>query len=146
MNTKKDTRKRKGKGAAALWAIGAVVGLALMIGAGLGLRYLLAGPTGAVEQREIVLGGQYRVQRYDEFFDLRGDIDAKRLRLSVYAASGDLNGREQTQCRGLLASTTELIADYNAAAAAYRTRGQWRDPSLPQQITQVTAEEASACA
>ena len=120
-------------------ALGLVVALA-MIAAGLALRWALASPTGAVEQREIVLGGEYRIQFYDQFHDLHQEIKAKQARLALYG--DDLDQREATGCRGLFADLTETVADYNSASLAYRTRGQWRDPALPQTVPQ---PEVSPC-
>ena len=96
-------------------------------------RWTIAPTRGTVEQREITNRGQYRVQAYEQFYRWYEQREALRLKLEALPQT-DLDRREQTECRGLLAQYADITARYNAAAATELTQGQWQDPELPQRL------------
>ena len=120
----------------ALIAVGAVAVVAALI---IGIYFLVwasAEPRGALDAREqTVADGTYRISNFDRFHDLYSDIEDRRIRLSVIYAEPPTNPRDVTTCQGLLASYHTLVQDYNAASRSWRTRGQWRDPNLPELVT-----------
>ena len=104
-----------------------------------GIYFLVWGtaePRGALDAREqTVADGSYRISNFDRFHDLYSDIEDRRIRLSIIYAEPPTEPRDITACKGLLSSYHTLVQDYNAAARAWTTRGQWRDPDLPDLLT-----------
>jgi len=121
-------------------AIGSVIFLLIMIAiftlmfTGLGARWFLAPFRGAVEEREITNRGQFRIQAYEQFYRWQEDVEAIDLKLTAYPRQLDL--RQTTECRGLLARRADIIARYNAASKAERTQGQWMATGLPEILLQ----------
>ena len=101
---------------------------------GIYIPRLLAGPTGQTEEIVIVNQGAYRIQGYEKFYDLHEELKGVEVRLSSYPDNPV--GRDQTECRGLLARRAALVAEYNASSLAERTTGQWRAADLPELLTQ----------
>ena len=118
-----------------LGVIGIVAVIALSSVGFLGYRWLIAPARGAVEQREIINRGQYRIQAYEQFYRWQEDLDAIEVKLQAYPAQG-LDIRQQTECRGLLAQRANIVARYNAASRAELTQGQWQASELPESIPQ----------
>ena len=116
-----------------------VIGIVALIAAStvgvLAYRWFVAPARGAVEEREIINRGQYRIQAYEQFYRWQEELDAIRVKLNGYPESG-LDRREQTECRGLLARHADIVARYNAASRAERTQGKWQDPELPESLSQ----------
>lgn len=95
----------------------------------------LAGPTGETEEIVAVSRGAYRIQGYEKFYNLFEDIGAIDVKLVAYPEA-PLDDRQATECRGLLAKRANLVSEYNAAAKAERTIGQWRADNLPEELEQ----------
>ena len=93
-----------------------------------------APPLGKTEEITIVNQGAYRIQGYEKFYDLQEELQSVGVRLEGYPESPE--GRDQTECRGLLARRAEIVAAYNAASRAERTTGQWRAADLPELLVQ----------
>ncbi len=112
----------------------AIIGVVAVIASStvgiLAYRWITAPARGAVEQREITNRGQYRIQAYEQFYRWQEQLDAIETKLLAYPPS-DLDIRQQTECRGLLAQRADIVAKYNAASRAERTQAQWQDPDLP---------------
>ncbi len=113
--------------------IGVVAVIALSTVGTLGYRWLIAPARGAVEQREIINRGQFRIQAYEQFYRWSEERAAIESKLALYPESG-LDIRQQTECRGLLAQHANIVAEYNAASRAELTQGQWQAPDLPQTL------------
>ena len=113
--------------------IGVVAVIAFSTVGVLAYRWISAPAQGAVEQREITNRGQYRIQAYEQFYRWQEQLDAIDAKLLAYTESG-LDLRQQTECRGLLAQRSDIVAKYNAASRAERTQAQWQDPDLPQTL------------
>ena len=97
------------------------------------IRWFRAPIEGAVEQREITNRGQYRIQSYEQFYQWHADIGAIEVKLAAYPANLDM--RQRTECVGLVAQRANIVASYNAAAAAEKTKGQWLADDLPEYLT-----------
>ena len=118
-----------------LGIVGVIAVIALSTVGALGYRWLTAQARGAVEQREIINRGQYRIQAYEQFYRWQEEIGAIEAKLQAYPQQG-LDIRQQTECRGLLAQRANIVAKYNAASRAELTQGQWQDPDLPESLPQ----------
>ena len=118
-----------------LGIVGVIAVIALSTVGALGYRWLIAPARGAVEQREIINRGQYRIQAYEQFYRWQEEIGAIEAKLQAYPQQG-LDIRQQTECRGLLAQRANIVAKYNAASRAELTQGQWQDPDLPESLPQ----------
>ena len=122
----------------------AVIGLTAVIAfstAGvLAYRWISAPARGAVEQREITNRGQYRIQAYEQFYRWQEQLDAIETKLLAYSPS-NLDIRQQTECRGLLAQRADIIAKYNAASRAERTQAQWQAPGLPHTLEHTPSQK-----
>lgn len=117
-----------------------IIGLGVIIGGGLGLRAILAEPTGQVEAREQTQSGTNRIAQYERFFDLC---------TSARTAQDQINNLEQEQEGGvsearetqitssitaLRGKRDESVNKYNSLAQRDYTAGQFRDSALPYEI------------
>lgn len=125
------------KKAVILGIIGIFAVIALSTVGTLGYRWLIAPARGAVEQREIINRGQYRIQAYEQFYIWQEDLGGIEAKLQAYPQQG-LDIRQQTECRGLLARRADIVARYNAASRAELTQGQWQAPELPESLPQAS--------
>ena len=120
------------------WIVFGIIGVVALIAVStvgtLAYRWAVAPARGAVEEREIINRGQFRIQAYEQFYRWQEELDAIRVKIDGYPASG-LDRREQTECRGLLARYADIVAKYNAASRAERTQGKWQDPDLPETLS-----------
>lgn len=112
-----------------------VLSLLLTIG-GLGWRYVIAGPKGAVQAREQIKSGSSRIASYNHFFDLCAAVQATEGVLAASyveldTAEGKDRDRVRTNLTGLLAQRARSVAQYNADARKGYTIGQFRDSGLP---------------
>lgn len=92
-----------------LGIVGVIAVIALSTVGTLGYRWLIAPARGAVEQREIINRGQYRIQAYEQFYRWQEEIGAIEAKLQAYPQQG-LDIRQQTECRGLLAQRANIVA------------------------------------
>lgn len=100
----------------------------------LGVRWGIAPFRGAVEEREITNRGQYRIQAYEQFYRWQEEVEGIDVKLGSYPE--ELDRRQATECRGLLARRVNIVAQYNSASRAERTQGQWQAPELPRNLNQ----------
>jgi hypothetical protein len=124
----------------------ALVAIVLVIGGIFGLRWVLAEPSGAIQQREMTVGnGAYRIQAYEQFFTDCGSAKTvqQNLAAAVTAAqqgrdSGvDANRQAQLDANvtGLTAQLNRAVNDYNAHARETDTRAHFLDSTLPFEIS-----------
>lgn len=99
---------------------------------GLGARWFIAPFRGAVEEREIINRGQFRIQAYEQFYRWQEEVEAIDAKLAAYPQQ--LDTRQATECRGLLARRANIVSDYNAASRAETTQGQWMADDLPETL------------
>lgn len=121
-------------------AVLAVLGIVAIIGVGLGGRYVLAPVIGAIEERETVHRGAYRIQAYEQFYRWQEEAAAVDTKLIGYLGRSD--ARSQTECVGLLAVRADIVAKYNAASRQIRTQGEWKPNDLPAVLDQ---KDKSTC-
>lgn len=122
--------------------VSGLVALALLIGGVLGIRYLVAGPEGAVQQREQTIGsGAYRIQAYDAFYDdcaaartTQQNLQAAQQQLDeatkAHADAGRLM-QLQANVTALTATLNGQVNGYNADAHKTDTRAHFRASDLP---------------
>lgn len=89
---------------------------------------------GETEMIELVeADGSFRLVSYDHFFDLCAAVQTKEAEI-VNAEDSDVPNRD-TVLLALRNQRAGLINDYNADARKARTRGQFRDLSLPDRLS-----------
>lgn len=122
--------------------VGRIIGTVLaaivfLTSLGLAWRYVIAGPKGAVQAREQVQSGDYRIAAYDHFFALCSSIQGFEGQLSALhtqlRATTDPAQRDRilASIAGVEGQRFQSIARYNAEARENYTRGQFRDSDLP---------------
>ena len=124
----------------ALISIGIVIALMVVLTvltltgsfSGLGVRYILAPFTGAVEQREITNAGAFRIQAYEQFYNWQEEVEAIDVKISVY--TGELDTRQEAECIGLVARRADIVGRYNSAVRSVLTQGQWIGSGLPNRL------------
>lgn len=131
---------RGGTWRGALW-LAIVVLIVGLIGAGIwAVRVATAEARGAGDEHMIVNDGRNRVNSQEWFAGQYGQIKAADLKLAGAKAALDANlGRPdeafyRTNFTGLQNRCMEMVATYNAETEKV-SRGKWRDPALPFQIT-----------
>lgn len=138
------SRTRTGLSGAGVAVVAAILALALL---GLGLRWVLAEPTGAVEQREQTIGsGDYRIQAYEQFFTECASARTLQQNLTVARTAAGTNYPDENRQAQLDANVIALesqlnqaVNTYNAHAMQADTRAHFLDSNLPFQLT--TTEE-----
>lgn len=120
----------------ALWIIGIIV-LVLAIGAGIwGLRVATAPIKGAGDQEIIVNDGRNRINSQEWFESQYGQILTADRNLDEAAKNLVAHPDDpfyQTNYTGLKNRCVEMVNNYNAEARKV-SRGDWRDPRLPEHI------------
>ena len=129
----------------------AIVGLlvvVLVLGAGfLGIRWLLAEPTGATEAREQTIGsGSYRIAAYDRFYDDCAAAVTTQQSLTTAQAAAAAEGIDPGRQAQLDANVTALtnllnqqVNQYNADTRKEDTRANFLASDLPYELD--TTEE-----
>lgn len=117
-------------------AIGTVLAILLLI---FGIRWVTAGPKGALQAREQIQSGASRITAYNHFFDMCAAVQATEGVLAAsYAelegATGEDRDRVRTNITGLLAQRSRTVAQYNADARKGYTIGQFRASDLPYEL------------
>lgn len=118
--------------------IGLVV-LVLLIGGGLGLRWILAEPSGAVQQREMTVGdGAYRIAAYEEFYQECSSALTVQQNLAAAIKADQAEGVDpmrkaqlDANVTGLTAQLNRAVNDYNAHARETDTRAHFKSSDLP---------------
>lgn len=121
-------------------ALAVGITIAVLVGGGLGLRALLAEPTGQVEAREETQSGANRIAQYDRFYDLCTSAKTAQDQIAnleqerddgVSDARADQISSSITALRG---KRDEAVNKYNSQAAKSYTAGQFRDSDLPYEL------------
>lgn len=118
-----------------------ILGLVAIIAIGaiaLGIRWIFAEPTGAVEQREQTIGdGAYRIQAYEAFYEECASARTLQQNLDNARTQAE-NVDDPTRRAQLDANVTALanqlnaaVNDYNAHARETDTRGHFLASDLP---------------
>ena len=119
----------------------------LTTGAGWAFGWFTADTRGAIDARETILAdGDFRIQAYQQFFDLCAGIEAQEGRADLFAADED-NPLASTNLQAVLAVRIGLVTEYNSLAARSWTEGQFRDEDLPYNIRigWLPGEEGTTC-
>lgn len=140
-----DRETRRGAPRIFLIAVLSVLGVLLLIGAVVGVKYVTAEPRGAADQREkTVANGNYRIASYDAYFDQcravrAADLKADRAAEAVRGAnSPDEKRRAQINLDALLNNRIEMAEAYNANAGKEDTMAMFKADNLPTEITEET--------
>jgi TPR repeat protein len=121
-------------------AVLVVVTIAAIAGIAFGIRWVTAGPKGALEAREQIKSGPSRIAAYNHFFDLCASVQSDEARLDAQrdelaSATGDDVARIHANIAGLMSDRAEAINEYNADAEKGYTIGQFRASKLPFQLS-----------
>jgi hypothetical protein len=119
-----------------------IVVLVLLIAGGLGLRWILAEPSGAVQQREMTVGnGAYRISAYEEFYQECSSALTAQQNLANAISAAHAENVDPTRQAQLDANVTALtnvlnraVNDYNAHARETDTRAHFLSSDLPFEI------------
>lgn len=134
------------------WAVGGVIGLALLYVIGVfafgGAGWVTAPFRGEADKRENTVGsGEFRQTTYEEFFDLcaavqnaEGTIQA--LREERKAASEARTTQIDQSITALMATRIESVNAYNSKAAQEH-RAPFRDKDLPYRLD--AGDERTTC-
>lgn len=103
--------------------------------AGLGWRYVIAGPKGAVGAREQQQSALNRVQKQEQFEQIAADYDGYLVKIQVAvqaekAASGVDKELRQTELIGLRQTCVDAAQQFNAESRKYTSR-VWKSAGLP---------------
>lgn len=106
-----------------------------------GVRWVTAPAKGALDAREQIQSGDFRIQAYNHFFDAcasiqtsEAAIDSTKIQIKDNTDPTDLN-RLQTNLNGQTVARADAVNQYNADARKGYTQGQFRSASLPYQIS-----------
>lgn len=130
-----------------LGIIGLIVVLFVALtGVGMGIRYFMASPQGALDAEVTVQSGGNRLSAYNHFFDLCASIQASEAGLDAQfdaleqATSENQRDRINTNISALKTNRLRSIQQYNADARKY-TVGQFRDSDLPHAIPETVYDQ-----
>lgn len=124
-------------------AAGVVIIVVLALTAGIfGLRWVLADPSGALEQREMTLGdGAYRIAAYEQFYDQCASAQTLQASLVNARTSAEAEGLDANRKAQLDANVAALsnqlihaVNQYNADARKSDTRAHFLASDLPFEI------------
>lgn len=127
--------RRRIVGEGTFW-IGAVIVLAILLTlGGLGWRYVIAGPKGAVGAREQQQSAINRVQKQEQFEQIAADYDGYLVKIEVArdaaaSASGIDKELRQTELVGLQQTCVDAAQQFNAESRKYTSR-VWKSAGLP---------------
>lgn len=125
------------------WSILGIVGVLALIAVTLGVRWLIAPATGAVQQREQTVGnGSYRIAAYEEFYQecasaLTVQQNLENAIKADAAPNVDPVRKAQLDANVTALSNTlnDAVNTYNAHAREADTRAHFLSSDLPFQIT-----------
>jgi hypothetical protein len=120
-----------------------VLALVALIAGGLGLRWILASPTGAVQQREQTIGnGSYRIQAYEAFYEECASAQTVQQNLANAITADMATNVDPMRKAQLDANVTALsnqlsraVNGYNAHAREMDTRAHFLSSDLPYELT-----------
>lgn len=117
-----------------------ILGLAVLIGGGLGLRYLLAEPKGIVEAEEKIQSGDNRIDKYNHFYDQCAKAQEYQDKIERYekrlenAETKDARSQYRDNLAGVRGMFENTVRSYNQDARKSYTAGQFRADDLPYQL------------
>lgn len=120
--------------------VAVTVSLGVLIGGGLGLRYVLAEPSGQVEAREQTQSGSNRIAQYERFYDLCTSAKTAQDQITnlEQEQDGGVSESRETQISSsitaLRGKRDESVNKYNSLAQRDYTAGQFRASNLPFEI------------
>lgn len=124
--------------------------IGLLIGGIWAFRWYTADTRGALDARDQILAdGDFRIAAYTQFFADCSGIQAQEVRANTFQRGVDRGDPlAPTNLDAVLVIRGQLAADYNAAASAEWTVGQFRAEDLPYQIdlAWLPGEEGTQCA
>ena len=138
--------RRRLVGETGFW-IAVVIGLILVLTLlGLGWRYIIAGPTGAVGAKEIQQSATNRVQQQAKFEQMAADFDGyliqiKTAEAALASASPETRAQRETELLGLRQICVSTAQDFNAESRKYVAR-VWKSAGLPERLDPVACQEA----
>jgi hypothetical protein len=120
-----------------------IISIVLLVGGIFGLRWVLAEPSGALEQREMTVGdGAYRIAAYEQFYDECAAAQTLQATLATAqqsAAAEGLYANRQAQLDANVAALSnqliQTVNQYNADARKADTRAHFLASDLPYEIT-----------
>lgn len=128
--------------------LGGIAVLILIAAMSFGWRWVTAPFTGALEQRETVQSGAFRMYSYEHFYDLCAAVQRNERALmsqkrALEQADGNKN-RIRQRIVGLESQLQSKISTYNQDARKEETTGQFRAAGLPRHID-YNPEEITRC-
>ena len=118
-----------------------IIGSVMIWGLGFGFQWGTAPIVGLLEAREEINSGDFRIQAYNHFFDLRagiltleGQIDVTRNTMKMLVEGSKEYSTLAINIAGMQGQRLRLINQYNADASKSWTEGQFRAESLPYHI------------
>lgn len=127
--------RRRILGEGSFWIPVVITISVLLVLGGLGWRYVIAGPKGAVGAREQQQSSVNRVQKQEQFEQIAADYDGYLVKIQVAvqaAASADGIDKElrQTELVGLRQTCVDAAQQFNAESRKYTSR-VWKSAGLP---------------
>lgn len=120
-----------------VWIAAVVIVIVLAVGGAFAWRWATAPARGALDAREQIQSGDFRIQAYDHFYNLcaavqtaEAAVDATELQITTNTDPSDLN-RLQINLNGQTVNRADAVNQYNADARKGYTEGQFRSASLP---------------
>jgi hypothetical protein len=126
-------------GLSGAWLVGIIVLLVAVTFAGLGWRYVIAGPSGAVGAKEQQQAATTRVQKQEQFEQLAADFDGYLVKIGIASdalAAAQKSGNQidaelrQTELVGLKQTCVDAAQQFNAESRKYTAR-VWKSAGLP---------------
>ena len=121
------------------WIVVVIVLLVLLALGGLGWRYVIAGPSGAVGAREQQQDALNRVQKQEQFEQLAADYDGYIIKVAAaktaVTATTDPTDKSlrQTELVGLRQICVDTAQQFNAESKKYTSR-VWKSAGLPSNL------------
>jgi len=127
--------RRRIIGEGSFWIVVVIVLSLVLVIAGLGWRYVIAGPKGAVGAREQQQSAVNRVQKQEQFEQIAADYDGYLVKIQVAvdavgSASGIDKELRQTELVGLRQTCVDAAQQFNAESRKYTSR-VWKSAGLP---------------
>ena len=120
----------------ALGSAGIVLAFFGIWGMGFAFAWWSAPWTGALEERQQVNRGAFRIQEYERFYELRDRYCASGYKIEQYEQS-DL-ARKDTVIAGTTATLYDAALEYNSNSEQERTSAKWKDSGLPDRLNPST--------
>ena len=133
-----------------LWVLG-IGALVLLIGAiSFGISWITAGPSGALQARQQIKSGAFRIQAYNHFFDECASVQTLDEALNesyseLKTAKGDDVTRIRINIGAQLNDRNDAANQYNADTHKNYTVGQYKSSGLPYEIGPYQKGQVDSC-